>query len=73
MCVAHKEVYVFQKNYLSFLIIQTKILGTCLEMDRKGVDNSGWNIMNQDEFFDMGSINRNYMFNVADQEVRKAS
>ena len=34
-------------------------------MDRKGVDNSGWNIMNQDEFFDMGSINRNYMFNVA--------
>ena len=42
-------------------------------MDRKGVDNSGWNIMNQDEFFDMGSINRNYMFNVADQEVRKAS
>ena len=42
-------------------------------MDRKGVDNSGWNIMNQDKFFDMGSINRNYMFHVTDQGVRKDS
>lgn len=42
-------------------------------MDRKGVDNSGWNIMNQDKFFDICSLNRNYMFNVAAQGVRKDS
>ena len=71
--MTHKEVYSFQKNYLSFLIIQTKILGTYVEMDRKGVDNTGWNIMNQDKFFDICSLNRNYMFNVAAQGVRKDS
>ena len=71
--MTHKEVYVFQNNYLNFLIIQTKILETCVEMDKKGVDNSGWNIMNQDKFFDMGSLNRNYMFNVTAQGVRKDS
>lgn len=42
-------------------------------MDMKGVVNGGRNIMNQVKFIDMGSLNRNYGFNVAARGVRKDS
>lgn len=39
----------------------------------KGVVNGGRNIMNQVKFIDMGSLNRNYVFNIAARGVRKDS